>query len=49
VPGQIGKLFRRDGDAYAFEFGFQLRQLVWLPLAFVRVRACGAQQRGWND
>ena len=33
-----------DGDADAFQFGFQLRQLIRLPLTFVGLRRCGADQ-----
>jgi hypothetical protein len=37
VLGQVGQLLGRDGDADTLEFGFQLRQLVRLPLALVGV------------
>ena len=36
---QVGQLFSRDLDADPFEFGFQLWQLVWLPLPFVGLYA----------
>ena len=43
MPGQVGQLLGRHRDADAFELGFQLWQLVGLPLAFVGLRGASGR------
>ncbi|MNQ73375.1 hypothetical protein D3C85_881040 [compost metagenome] len=46
VLAQVGQFFCRNFDADPFQFGFQLWQLVWLPLPFVGVCAGERAQQG---
>jgi len=47
VLRQVRQFFSRHGDADALQFGFELRQLVWLPLPLVGTGgAHGAQEDG---
>jgi hypothetical protein len=44
--GQVGEFVDRNGHADAFELGFELTQLVRLPLAFVGAGDGARAQQG---